>query len=58
MARSASPVLLAVVSKRTCPEMTSIGIESRKPPTTPVMAFVPPGPVVTQSAAILLWILA
>ena len=29
-----------------------MGMESSQPPTTPVMALVPPGPVVTQTAAI------
>ena len=28
-----------------------MGMESSQPPTTPVSAFVPPGPVVTHSAA-------
>ena len=28
-----------------------MGIESTQPPSTPVMAFVPPGPLVTQTAA-------
>ena len=30
-----------------------MGMESSQPPTTPVSALVPPGPVVTQTAAIL-----
>ncbi len=55
---SGRPVDIAVVSYLTCPEMTIIGIESNQPPTTPVMAFVPPGPVVTHNAAILLFLRA
>ena len=35
-----------------------MGMESSQPPKTPVMALVPPGPVVTQRAAILLSIRA
>ena len=41
----------AVVSYRTWPEMMNMGMESSQPPTTPVSALVPPGPVVTQTAA-------
>ena len=33
-------------------------MESSQPPKTPVIAFVPPGPVVTHKAAILLSTLA
>ena len=49
---------LAVQSYLTCPEITNIGIESSHAPSTPVIAFVPPGPVVTHSTAIWLFILA
>ena len=38
-----------VVSNLTCPEMTIIGMESSHAPMTPVSAFVPPGPVVTDT---------
>ena len=51
MALIPTPDHLAVVSYRTCPDNTSMGMESSHPPTTPVMALVPPGPVVTQTAA-------
>ena len=53
-----SPVDLAVQSYLTCPDRISIGIESSQAPTTPVIAFVPPGPVVTQRRAILSFIRA
>ena len=52
------PVDDSVVSYLTCPLIINIGIESSQPPTTPVSALVPPGPVVTHTAAILLSILA
>jgi hypothetical protein len=56
--RIPSPIFLAVTSYLTCPDMINMGMESSHPPTTPVMALVPPGPVVTQTAAIRLSILA
>ena len=52
MLRSGSPLAGTVVAYLACPEKTSIGMESIHPPRTPVMAFVAPGPVVTQTAAI------
>ena len=58
MLRSFSPDAATVVAYLACPEKTSIGIESIQPPSTPVMAFVAPGPVVTQTAAIRLSIRA
>ena len=53
-ARMCTPDMRAVQSVRICPEITSIGMESSHAPTTPVSAFVPPGPVVTQTTAGLL----
>jgi len=38
-----------IVERLTCSEMTIIGTESSHAPRTPVSAFVPPGPVVTQT---------
>ena len=58
MLRSGSPLAGTVVAYLACPEKTSIGIESIQAPKTPVIAFVAPGPVVTQTAAIRLSILA
>ena len=41
-----------VVSNLGCPETTIIGTLSTHAPCTPFIAFVPPGPLVTQTAAI------
>ena len=51
MARMSTPDQRAVLSKRTCPLMTIMGRESSQAPRTPVMALVPPGPLVTQQRA-------
>src|SRR5437763_1622716 len=45
-------VLRSTVSNFTWPETTTIGTESTYAPHTPVMALVPPGPVVPLTAAI------
>ena len=37
-----------MVARLICPETTTMGTESSQAPITPVRAFVPPGPVVTQ----------
>ncbi|MHB9139009.1 MAG: hypothetical protein ACYC4Q_06365 [Victivallaceae bacterium] len=50
--RKFSVLLRVVVSNLTCPEITNMGMESSQPPSTPVIAFVPPGPLVTHTAAI------
>ena len=52
------PLWRTVVSYRTCPDRTIIGMESIHAHKTPVMAFVAPGPEVTQTAAIRLSTLA
>ena len=49
--RSGRGVLRTVVSNLTCPDTTIMPIESVQAPQTPVIAFVPPGPVVTLTAA-------
>jgi hypothetical protein len=49
--RRGRSVLRTSVSHFTCPEMTTMPNESTQPPNTPVIAFVPPGPVVTFTAA-------
>ena len=41
----------AIISRLTCPETTTIGIESVQAPKTPFSALIPPGPVVTQTDA-------
>ena len=49
-----SPSLPApIVSVLIWPEITSTGIESVQAPYTPVMAFVPPGPLVTTETPML-----
>ena len=40
-----------MVSVLICPEMTIIGMESSQASATPVMALVPPGPLVTLTTA-------
>ena len=40
-----------MVSRLTCPEITTIGCESTYAPNTPFNALIPPGPVVTLTTA-------
>ena len=47
--RSGRPLRATVVSLRTWPDTYSAGTESCHWPSTPVTAFVPPGPLVTQT---------
>ena len=49
---SGKPLFSIDVSYLTFPEITIIGKLSTQAPITPVIAFVAPGPLVTQTAAI------